>query len=780
MSLDIIRVDFAREISHNQRRIGFSYMKLSHFLVLSLGLTLGWASANDNTYTGTFWVDGVSKDGGWYDINKSSLEEGQPEENMCYAASAANIIAWWQNSTVGRTLTSNSPKATGDIWQTYVDALDEEYWSEGGDTLAAINWWISGVYFPENKEDTAAWERYFTTPEEWGDAGLDVSLTRTDGYYFDQYGLDNKKLAHFLMDMDQYSRNLTEVDLVELLQGGSAVSLAIVRNDGEDGHALTLWGVEYDKNGKLTSIWITDSDDDIDDSDDIDDINDSDEIDDESRGLCKLPVTVDDGKIWLRDEIYGTAGYYIGGIYAVNARESFKWSALSAEAYVSLKINPMSHNGRAGVTLLTDVFLNEELDSEQVEDDDSDLDDDVDSETEENGALAGLKAVDQDTEGDDEEDSEDEEDTEEDGDDDSEDDATQDTEDDDESESAMEAVIKAMDSGAMNDRDAAALAGASTAVLGQALSGDMDRQLSAIRNRAAMGHCSNDVVALDAKSGSLEQPGRFFAWVNAEGNRAEQNNDGTAAGYTLSSWGGTLGAGMLVDNQLTLGLAVTAMYGDLKSDGPDTLSGDMDTTYLSAFARYQRGSWSHSFIGSVGSMETDYTRHAMHYTNKGDTEGAAFGLMYELGREYALSEERSISPLFNISYRHTVVDSYKERGTDTALNVGKQCLDTVTVALGARYAAVVGQQLLNRACSFEARALAKYDFGDTQSDTTVGIIDTEARASIESAERGAMGLELGAGISMPVCSGSIFADGAVELRSDYTNFNATVGYKIQF
>ena len=162
--------------------------------------------------------------------------------------------------------------------------------------------------------------------------------------------------------------------------------------------------------------------------------------------------------------------------------------------------------------------------------------------------------------------------------------------------------------------------------------------------------------------------------------------------------------------------------------------------------------------------------------------GAAAGAtaQYELGREYALSEASRISPLFNVSYRHTVVDSYKERGTNAALNVGKQSLDTVTVALGARYAAIVGQQMLNCACTFEARALAKCDFGDTQSEATVGFVDHASRATIESAERGAMGLELGAGISMPVGSGSIFADGAVELRSDYTNFNAAVGYKIQF
>ena len=140
----------------------------------------------------------------------------------------------------------------------------------------------------------------------------------------------------------------------------------------------------------------------------------------------------------------------------------------------------------------------------------------------------------------------------------------------------------------------------------------------------------------------------------------------------------------------------------------------------------------------------------------------------------------SISPVLNVAYRHTAVDAYSERGTDAALNVGKQSLDTVTLALGARYAAMVGQQALNRTCAFQARALVKYDFGDTRTDTTVGFVDYATRAGIESAERGALGLELGAGISIPVGTGSIFTDGALELRSDYTNFNTTVGYRIQF
>ena len=353
--------------------------------------------------------------------------------------------------------------------------------------------------------------------------------------------------------------------------------------------------------------------------------------------------------------------------------------------------------------------------------------------------------------------------------------------------SALRSILDTVHAGTFSDRDAAAVVGVSTAVLGQALSGDVDRQLRAIRNRSTENNFgSSHAVALDGKGGlaTMPQDSRYFAWVNAEGNRAEQDADGTAAGYSLFSWGGTLGAGMQVNNKLGLGLALTAMRGDLQSNGPDTLEGDMDTAYLSAFARYQSGAWSHSLIGTVGTMDADYSRTVSHaagsYTTDGDTEGTALGLMYELSREYALTAKSSISPVFNVSYRHTEVDAYSESGSDAAVSVGDQSLDTVTLGLGARYAATVGQHTINRACALEARALAKYDLGDRQTDTTVGFIGHATRGSIESAELGAFGVELGAGIAVPVGPGSAFADGSVELRSDYTNFNATVGYKIQF
>ena len=392
---------------------------------------------------------------------------------------------------------------------------------------------------------------------------------------------------------------------------------------------------------------------------------------------------------------------------------------LGTQTYVAEQVKPTTHNGKAGVALMTDVFLNSRPQKDAPD-----------------GALAGI--------------------------------------------------LNAVDAGTATDRDMAAVAGASTAALGMALSGDVERQLRAIRNRSLAGNDAATTTLVDEKSGmvSMEAPARFFAWVNAEGNRAEQNADSTAAGYTLTSWGGTLGAGMQVNDKLTLGLALTAMYGNLQSDSPDYLKGDMDTTYVSVFARYESGKWSHAFIGTAGTMEADYKRSVSHaagsYSTNGNTDGTDTGLMYEVSREFALGNRSTLSPVLNIAYRHTEVDSYSESGADAALNVGKQSMDTVTLGAGARYAAVVGQQILNRACGFEARALVKYDLGDRQSTTSTGFTGYATRDGIESAELGAFGVELGAGISVPAGSGRIFADGAVELKSDYTNFNAAVGYRVQF
>ncbi len=331
------------------------------------------------------------------------------------------------------------------------------------------------------------------------------------------------------------------------------------------------------------------------------------------------------------------------------------------------------------------------------------------------------------------------------------------------------------------DKLAAAVAGSGVASLGMAIAGDVERQLKAIRNRTT-------TMGVDPAVVNEDMP-YFNAWINAEGDHRSLDEDSTYAGYSLSSWGGTVGFDMDVNPNLTWGLALSAMYGDFSAESPDAVEGDVSTYYVSAFARATRGAWVHTFVATLGISNTELSRTVSHqngsYTTDGDADGMSFGLLYEVGRTYALNEDATAcwQPVFNVAYRHTQVDSFSETGSDAALRFGEQTLDTVTFGLGGRLQAVVGESLYNRTSIFEARALLKLDAGDRESTVDSSMLGASAaHGSLKSAEMDAFGLELGAGITVPMGmdSGSIFADGSIEFRGSYTSVNATFGYRLNF
>ena len=327
------------------------------------------------------------------------------------------------------------------------------------------------------------------------------------------------------------------------------------------------------------------------------------------------------------------------------------------------------------------------------------------------------------------------------------------------------------------DELGASLAGASTAVLGMAAMGDVERQLKAIRNRTT-------TMGVDQSVTNDDMP-YFNAWINAEGDRSELSENGTESGYTLNSWGGTVGFDVDFCPTLTAGMALTAMYGDLDTTGADTATGSMDSYYVSVFARYAPSAWTHTFVATVGTSDISLDRTVAGTQVSGETTGMSFGMMYEVGHVVALDEDGTacLQPVFNVTWRHSTVDGYTENGSDMALEVGEQTMDTVTFGLGARLQAVVGESMYNRTSILEARVLAKLDAGDRCGSSDVALASLpDAKGSVDSAEMGAFGLELGAGLTIPVGQdgGSLFMDASVELRSDYTNVNGTVGYRINF
>ncbi len=336
------------------------------------------------------------------------------------------------------------------------------------------------------------------------------------------------------------------------------------------------------------------------------------------------------------------------------------------------------------------------------------------------------------------------------------------------------------------DRILAAASGASNAVLGAAFASDLQRQLRAIRNRTTM---MQGKTPCGCKGALRDNSPRFSAWINGEGDHRKMKADGFMPGYSLSSWGGTVGMDMSCSENLVGGLALTAMYGDLDAHSADNASGDFDRYYITAFAKMKQKRWQHTLLATVGRLDADLNRTVDFGTGSyhahGDTKGWGYGAMYEIGYNLPMDEDSNftLQPVANVTWRYADLDGYTENGSDAALRVGDQDYNVVTFGAGIRAQAEVGQCWFNRKALLEGRALVKVDTGDREGKARVAMLGGGGRwESVRSAKLDAVGVELGAGLSIPLGddNGAIFIDGSAELRNEYSNLNGTLGYRFEF
>ncbi len=185
------------------------------------------------TQADIIWADGVDATSGWYDANKTHEDDAPKDEydvaasddGMCYAAATSNLLAWWQDRHVAP---AGTPQGIDNIWSTFVKNSTK---ISGSNAVNALTWWLTG-----------------TDP-----AGI---LNKHSGYYSSVIPAGTE-LYNFLkkdLFIVKYAKP-TSADIITMLTAGAPVALAT------SAHTLTLWGAEYDNDGKITKLFITDSDD---------------------------------------------------------------------------------------------------------------------------------------------------------------------------------------------------------------------------------------------------------------------------------------------------------------------------------------------------------------------------------------------------------------------------------------------------------------------------------------------------------------------------------------
>ena len=95
------------------------------------------------------FAEGVSLESGWYDVNKVKDGTVNGDINMCWAATAANILQWWQDRYVeqGNELPEGCPDGKGETYELAIMEVFHTQWDNtyGGHAFHAVKWYFEGV-----------------------------------------------------------------------------------------------------------------------------------------------------------------------------------------------------------------------------------------------------------------------------------------------------------------------------------------------------------------------------------------------------------------------------------------------------------------------------------------------------------------------------------------------------------------------------------------------------------------------------------------------------------
>ncbi|MGU8033891.1 host-specific IgM cysteine endopeptidase Ide-Ssuis [Streptococcus suis] len=200
---------------------------------------------------------------GYYDTNKS-LNASFIDLNLCFAAVSSNMVHWWleQNSSyVERYL--KEKKGTVNVRENYaitdlrryIDSFQDQQNSRVFDMFKTYYGYRTNGFVSDALVDLFI-NGY--KPKVQGGVNLEDSQLVPDsrgGFFYDVF--KEKKLTNRIFS-GSYERFGEDVRTV--LESKGLLGLTY-RTLGYATHIVTVWGAEYDNQGKIKAVYITDSDD---------------------------------------------------------------------------------------------------------------------------------------------------------------------------------------------------------------------------------------------------------------------------------------------------------------------------------------------------------------------------------------------------------------------------------------------------------------------------------------------------------------------------------------
>jgi len=223
------------------------------------------------------------------------------------------------------------------------------------------------------------------------------------------------------------------------------------------------------------------------------------------------------------------------------------------------------------------------------------------------------------------------------------------------------------------------------------------------RGSGGSGSTNVDAPAAKAKSTKVsanelsgiaagDQSDRYGIWATPFYSKSTQKKRGSSAGYKSDGYGGTFGFDTRANEEMIVGLAVTAMNSDIKHK--DFKSGDktkVGTILFSAYSNYQFGNnWFGQGVFSIGSSNvTNKEKRRISTTNysiaSAEYSSMTFASEVLGGYNHLVNNQLVLTPMFGVGYSRINDSSYQETGNGPQLlSVTKRASQKVELVGGLR------------------------------------------------------------------------------------------------
>ena len=208
-------------------------------------------------------------------------------------------------------------------------------------------------------------------------------------------------------------------------------------------------------------------------------------------------------------------------------------------------------------------------------------------------------------------------------------------------------------------------------------------------------------------------------WLQALSSDANQDNRHGVDGYDANTHGIAVGADGKLNTETTVGLAYSYLTSDVKSDlGNKT---DVSGHALTLYGNWARDNFFVDTSLMYGWNDNESKRYIAGTRAKANYDSEIFGVNALAGYTFQLDKQWLLEPQVGARYANVSIDSYREKGSSAALNVGSQRYEIGEMGLGARLAAAFDVGV----GSFEpeAKLMAWHDFiGDKASTTSTFVL----------------------------------------------------------